>query len=49
MVWWHVYRDYRVFSEKAALEVMTNKVVHFDHLRHLQKTDVKKKLLIYFF
>ena len=35
--------------EIFTLEVLTNKVVHFDQLRHWQKTDVNGRLLIDFF
>ena len=31
------------------MEVLTKEVIHFDQVRHWQKIDVKRRLLIYFF
>ena len=36
------------FFETVTLEVLTKKVVHFNQLRHWQKTDVIRKLLPYY-
>ena len=35
--------------QNSDLEVLTKKVAHFDQQRHLQKTDVNRRLLIDFF
>ena len=37
------------FLETATLEVLMKEALHFDQLRHWQKTDANRRLLIDFF
>ena len=46
MTWiWRLQR----FFKTVTLEVLTKKVAHFDQLRHWQKIDVNRKMLVDFF
>ena len=44
-----VSRLYIFFFETVIRDVLTKKVVHFDQLRHWQKTNLNRRLLIGFF